>query len=74
MTRDQFREKFGTWEYLKSIQDENGIDVTLIDQLLSLPPTQRLIELEEFMKWMDMLEQARTKSNGSDPRIAEQAA
>jgi len=50
-----------------SVQDENGIDVTQIDHLLSLSPTDRLILLEEFIKSMVFLEHVREKN---DARIA----
>ncbi|MGB7159375.1 MAG: hypothetical protein WBD40_15010 [Tepidisphaeraceae bacterium] len=38
-----------------AVQDENGIDVTQIDHLLSLSPTDRLRTLEEFLEEMDAL-------------------
>lgn len=51
-----------------SVQDENGIDVTLIDQKLSLTPTQRLEALEEFMALVDFLSEVRVRHYGPDPR------
>ncbi len=38
-----------------SVQDENGVDVTQIDHLLSLTPTQRLESLEQFLEEVDAL-------------------
>ena len=45
------------------VQDENGIDVTQIDHLLSLSPTDRLRTLEEFLEEMDALKVAGEKLN-----------
>ena len=39
----------------ESVQDENGIDVTQIDHLLSISPTDRLRTLEEFLNEDDAL-------------------
>ena len=50
------------------IQDENGIDLTLIDYMLSLTPTQRLEKLEQLMQFDDALTEARIKLYGFDPR------
>lgn len=36
-----------------SVQDETDIDVARIDHLLSLTPTQRLADLEEFLEALD---------------------
>ncbi len=43
----------------RDFQDENGIDVTQIDHLLSLSPTDRLRMLEAFIETMVSLEQSR---------------
>jgi hypothetical protein len=43
----------------EAVQDENGIDVTQIDHLLSLTPTQRLAELEQFLDEVDALMKGR---------------
>jgi hypothetical protein len=61
------------WEQLRNlqlsdIQDENGVDLTLIDYMLSLTPTQRLETLEQFLAFDDMLTAARVKHYGFDPR------
>ncbi|MEA2734724.1 MAG: hypothetical protein QOE14_1175 [Humisphaera sp.] len=61
------------WEKLRNlqwsdIQDENGIDLTLIDYMLSLTPTQRLKALEQLMAFDDVLTEARVKFYGFDPR------
>jgi hypothetical protein len=45
-------------------QDENGIDVTQIDCLLSLTPTQRLVELEQFLDEVDALMKGREATTG----------
>ena len=62
------------WEKLRNlqwsdIQDENGIDLTLIDYMLSLTPTQRLEKLEQLMQFDDALTEARIKRYGFDPRV-----
>jgi hypothetical protein len=62
------------WEKLRNlqwsdIQDENGVDLTLIDYMLSLTPTQRLEKLEQLMAFDDMLTAARVKHYGFDPRV-----
>jgi hypothetical protein len=62
------------WERLRNlqwsdIQDENGVDLSLIDYMLSLTPTQRLESLEQFMAFDDLLTQARIKHYGFDPRV-----
>ena len=44
-----------------SVQDENGVDVTQIDHLLSLSPTQRLKTLEQFLEQVDALMAGRKK-------------
>ncbi|HEX3358594.1 MAG TPA: hypothetical protein VHS31_16585 [Tepidisphaeraceae bacterium] len=43
------------------VQDENGIDVTQIDELLAMTPTERLRALEEFNETLDALDKAREK-------------
>ncbi len=47
-----------------SVQDENGIDVTQIDYVLSLTPTQRLAELEQFLEEIDALTAGGEITNG----------
>jgi hypothetical protein len=61
------------WERLRNlqwsdIQDENGVDLTLIDYMLSLTPTQRLEALEQLMQFDDALTRARIRHYGFDPR------
>ena len=61
------------WEKLRNlqwsdIQDENGVDLTLIDYMLSLTPTQRLEALEQMMRLDEALTEARVKLYGFDPR------
>lgn len=56
-----------------SVQDENGIDVTQIDALLALSPTDRLRTLEAFLEEMDALKAAGDKFHAElarDPRTA----
>lgn len=55
------------------LQDENGIDLAMIDQMLALTPTQRLEALEQFMANDDALTRARIGFYGSDPRTALEA-
>jgi hypothetical protein len=54
-------------------QDENGIDLSLIDHMLSLTPAQRLEALEQELAFDDMLTEASVKLYGSDPRAAVEA-
>jgi hypothetical protein len=51
------------------IQDANGVDLTLIDYMLSLTPTQRLEHLDELQRFDEVLTHARVKFYGSDPRL-----
>ena len=50
------------------IQDENGIDLTLIDYMLSLTPMQRLETLQRLMRSDAALSEARVRFYGRDPR------
>jgi hypothetical protein len=66
------------WEQLlrmthASVQDENGIDVTQIDYLLSLSPTERLAQLEQEIANDAVLCEASIKNYGFDPRAAVEA-
>ena len=56
------------------VQDENGIDVTQIDHLLSLSPTDRLRTLEEFLEEMDALKIAGEKSDAKAAGTSRTAA
>ena len=56
-----------------SVQDENGIDVTLIDQKLALTPTERLAALEELMALGDFLADVRVRHYGPHPRTPVEA-
>ncbi len=56
---------------VSSIQDENGIDLTLIDQMLSLTPTERLQTLKQSWEFDRILAQARISYYGSDPTLDE---
>jgi hypothetical protein len=67
---NEIRRYFDDW---RNFQDENGIDLTLIDHMLSLTPTQRLEALEQMMAWDDELTRARVNFYGSDPRTALEA-
>lgn len=71
MTEEDF-EQLRTMTHA-SVQDENGIDVTLIDRKLALTPTQRLMELEEFMALGDFLAGVRGRHYGADPRASVEA-
>jgi hypothetical protein len=51
-------------------QDEHGIDVSLIDYMLSLTPTQRLEALEQLMGFADALAKARVRLYGEDTGTA----
>lgn len=51
-----------------SVQDENGIDVTQIDQQLSLSPTERLKSLEHFLDEMDALMRGRERLDAEADR------
>jgi hypothetical protein len=53
-------------------QDENGVDLTLIDHMLSLTPTQRLEALERWLEFDKVLRQASIKFYGYDPRVVEE--
>ena len=75
MDDDSHKMTEADWEKLRNlqwsdIQDENGVDLTLIDYMLSLTPTQRLEALERFMEFDDELTRARIKLYGEDPRAA----
>jgi hypothetical protein len=48
--------------------DENGVDLTLIDYMLSLTPMQRLETLEHALHFEERLAAARVKLVGFDPR------
>ena len=66
------------WEQLlrmthASVQDENGIDVTQIDYVLSLSPTERLAQLEQEIANDAILHDASIKHYGFDPRAAVEA-
>ena len=61
---------FGTTEHLQDIQDDSGIDLAQIDQLLSLTPTERLRTLEEFLEEDDALKRARDKFRAEASRTA----
>lgn len=60
-------------EHPRNFQDENGVDLSLIDYMLSLTPTQRLEALEKEMADDDALTRARVKFYGSDPRDTAEA-
>ena len=49
-------------------QDENGIDVSQIDYLLSLTPEQRIDMLGRWMDFDKAITDARIKQYGFDPR------
>jgi hypothetical protein len=49
-------------------QDEHGVDVTLIDDMLARTPTERLEALEQAMEADDALAEAGRKFYGFDPR------
>jgi hypothetical protein len=49
-------------------QDEYGVDLTLIDEMLALTPTERLEALEQAMEADDALGEAGRKFYGFDPR------
>jgi hypothetical protein len=49
-------------------QDEDGIDVSLIDYMLSLTPDQRLHMLEDWVALDKAMTDARIKHYGFDPR------
>jgi hypothetical protein len=53
----------------RDVQDEYGIDVTQIDHLLSLTPTERLRTLEEFLEEDDALTRAREKFDAEATRV-----
>ena len=57
-----------------AVQDENGIDVTQIDALLALSPTDRLRTLEEFLEEMDALKAAGDKFHAEAARAPRTAA
>jgi len=50
------------------IQDENGVDLTQIDYMLSLTPTQRLEAMQRLAESEAALTEARVKFYGRDPR------
>ncbi len=56
------------------VQDENGIDVTQIDYLLSLSPTDRLRTLEELLDeddaLMRSLKRRDAEASGTDRTVA----
>jgi hypothetical protein len=66
---DELRRSMETFSY----EDENGIDLTLIDEMLRLTPSQRIDALMEAMKLDQVLTEARVKFYGSDPRTAVEA-
>ncbi len=49
---------------VSSVQDENGIDLTLIDHMLSLTPTERLETLKQSWAFHKILDDARLKHDG----------
>jgi hypothetical protein len=49
-------------------QDENGVDVSQTDYLLSLTPEQRLEMLGRWMDFDKAITDARIKQYGFDPR------
>lgn len=53
--------------------DENGVNLTLIDYMLSLTPTQRLETLEEALRFERAVADARIELVGWDPRAALEA-
>ena len=67
------------WEELRRLsnsfdmQDENGIDLSLIDQMLSLTPTERLESLDQWLAFDAFLHKASIKFYGFDPRTAVEA-
>jgi hypothetical protein len=67
------------WQELRRLsnswgmQDENGIDLSLIDQMLSLTPTQRLESLDRWLAFAALLHKASVKYYGFDPRTAVEA-
>jgi DNA-binding transcriptional MerR regulator len=57
-----------------SVQDENGIDVTQIDELLSMSPTERLRTLEEFITNLEFLDRVREEHEARTARVDPTAA
>jgi hypothetical protein len=47
------------------VQDENGIDVTQIDALLAMTPTERLRALDEFNETFHALDKVREEFNAT---------
>jgi hypothetical protein len=73
LTPEEWREFRARMDDFASYQDENGIDLPQIDQMLARTPTERLESLEREMEYDDALTEARVKHYGSDPRVAVEA-
>jgi hypothetical protein len=73
LTTERWAEFRARTDDFSSYQDENGIDLPQIDDMLALTPTQRLEALEREMAFDDALTEARVKYYGSDPRVAVEA-
>lgn len=58
----------------QDVQDENGIDVTQIDHLLSLSPTDRLRTLEEFLEDDEAFVEARERHEAEAARADRKTA
>ncbi len=56
---------------VSSVQDENGIDLTLIDEMLSLTPTERVETLKQSWAFHKILDDAREKYYGSRSTAAQ---
>jgi hypothetical protein len=54
-------------------QDESGVDLTLIDHMLSLTPTERIEALEQTLELERALREASIKLYGYDARTAVEA-
>jgi hypothetical protein len=68
LTVEEFLERCR--QAVATAEDENGIDVTQIDALLAMSPTDRLRTLEEFMEEADALAAAGKKAHGKAARAA----
>ena len=67
LTAEDFLERCR--QAVAAAEDENGIDVTQIDALLAMSPTDRLRTLEEFMEEADALTAAGEKAHGKAARV-----
>ena len=48
-----------------------GVDLSLIDELLALTPTERILRHERFWESIRLLREAGVKHYGFDPRVPE---